>query len=252
MPYYHRNSRSNPAQQTANTLQRILKPFPFSEANGLLPSAPTQKLDVPPDSAGAPAEASETLREAATLVGSAASIMNEDMAAGVLAARQARTDGVLRQNPSKESTPDFKMLVREAHDFVDAISAVLPKLQGGATDWLGSPNNYKNKSEEITQLEQKKVRAGEMARINIKLHNDSSNSVRLVPHCTALLGDSGYRIAEDRLSFTPREVQLSADESASVALNVSVPNDCTKGSYAGIVKVAGVTYLCAVISIEVV
>jgi hypothetical protein len=251
MPYYYRTSRQNPMQQTAIALQRVLKPFPFAEANGL-PPATTLTLETPPGAAGAPAEASTTLREAATLVGSAASILNEDMAAGVLAARQARADGPLRQNSSRLPGPDFKMLLREAHDFVDAISAVLPKLQGGATDWLGSPENHAIKAEDITQLEQKTARAGDVARINIKLHNDNAESIRLVPHCTSLLGDTGYRITEERLTFTPSQIQLGADESASVALDVSVPDDCAKGLYAGIVKVSGAPHLCAVVSLEVV
>jgi uncharacterized membrane protein len=96
------------------------------------------------------------------------------------------------------------------------------------------------------------ARAGEIARINIKLHNDNAESIRLVPHCTTLLGDSGYCITEERLAFTPREVQLGADESASVTLNVNIPDDCAKGRFSGIVKVAGATYLCAVVSVEVV
>ena len=251
MPYYYRNSRQNPLQQTTIALQRILKPFPFAQANGR-PAATTLELETPPDAAGAPADASETLREAATLVGSAASILNEDMAAGVLAARQARAESPMRQNSSRVPAPDFKILLQEAHDFVNAISAVLPKLQGGATNGLGSPQTHANKADDLTLLESKTVRAGDVARIDIKLHNDNAGSIRLEPHCTALLGDSGYRIAEDKLTFTPREVQLGADESASLALDVSVPNDCAKGRYTGIVKVVGARYLCAVVSIEVV
>ncbi len=251
MPHYYRNPRQTSLQQTANALQRMLKPFPFAEANGL-PAATRPMLEASQGAAATPAESSATLREAAALVGSAASILNEDMAAGVLAARQVRADGSAQQNASSLPGTDFKQLLREAHDFVDAIAAVLPKLQGGAKDWLGLPQTRADEAGDITQLEPKAVRAGDVARINIKLHNDNADSVRLVPHCTTLLGDSGYRIAEERLTFTPREVQLGADESASVALDVSVPDDCAKGRYAGILKVAGATYLCAVVSIEVV
>lgn len=251
MPHYHRTPRQSSLQQTTSTLQRMLKPFPFSDGNGL-PAAAKSMLEPSHGTVPRPAESSATLNEAATLVGSAASILNEDMAAGVLAARQARAEGSAWQNASSPSGPDFKQLLREAHNFVDAISVVLPKLQGGAKDWLGPRQTHADKAGDLTQLEPKTVRAGEVARIEIKLHNDNADTVRLVPHCTTLLGDSGYRIAEERLMFTPREIQLSADESASVALDVSVPNDCAKGRYTGIVKVVGATYLCAVVSIEVI
>jgi hypothetical protein len=251
VPHYFRTPHQLSLEQTATALQRLLKPFPFAGANALSTTT-TPMLEASQGAAATPTESSATLLEASSLVGSAASILNEDMAAGVLAARQARADGTARENASSLAGPDFKQLLRDAHDFVDTIANVLPRLQGGSKDWLGMPQSHAYKAGDLTQLESKVVRAGDIARINIKLHNDNADTVRLVPHCTALLGDSGYRIAEERLTFTPREVQLGADESASVALDVSVPDDCAKGSYAGIVKVAGATYLCAVVSIEVV
>ena len=173
------------------------------------------------------------------------------MAAGVIAARDARAGSSTLPNTSNLAGLDFKQLLRDAHDFVDTIASVLPKLQGGAKDVFATPQSQTYKAGELTQLESKAVRPGEIARVSIKLHNDNADAVRLVPNCTSLLGDSGNRIAEKSLAFTPCEVQLGADESTSVALDVTVPVDCAKGRYAGIVKVAGAPYLCAVVSIEV-
>ena len=81
MPHYYRNPRQTSLRQTAYALQRMLKPFPFSEANGL-PAATRPMLEASQGAKVTPAESSATLREAAALVGSAASILNEDMAAG--------------------------------------------------------------------------------------------------------------------------------------------------------------------------
>ena len=250
MPHYFRTPRKIPMAQTFTAVQRFLKPFPLAGADGLS-SGPTSKLGTLQGPGVTPAESNTTLLAASSLVGSAASILNEDMAAGVLAARDARAGSSTLPNTSTLAGLDFKQLLRDAHDFVDAIASVLPKLQGGAKDWLATPQSHTYKAGELTQLEPKAVRAGDIARISIKLHNDNADTARLAPHCTSLLGDSGNRITEERLVFTPTEIELNADESTSVTLDITVPVDCAKGRYAGIVKVAGATYLCAVVLIDV-
>jgi hypothetical protein len=251
VPHYFRTLHPTSLEKTANAFRRILKPFPFAGADGLS-VAPAPILEASQSSAAMPTESSAPLFDASSLVASAASILNEDMAAGVLAARQVRSEGTLQQKPSSAPGPNFKQLLRDAHDFVDAISSVLPKLQGGAKDWLGTTQSHAYTSRDITQLESKVVRAGDIARVTIKLQNDNAEIVRLIPYCTTLIGDSGYRIAEENLAFTPREVRLEVDEIANLTLDVHTPNECPKGKYAGIIKVTGATYLCAVVSIEVV
>ena len=251
MPHYFRSSRQTTLAQSADAFRRILKPFPLTGLSDLssdiVPSLEKQDF-----AATEPSESIPPMREASALVGSAASILNADMAAGVLAARQVRADGAMPKNTSNPAGFNFKDLLRDAHDFVDAIATVLPKLQSGASSFYGAPKSSNYDAHELTQLDAKSVRAGEVAQITIKLHNDNADTVRLVPYCTALLGESGYRVGEDRLTFSPREARLAPDEFADLTLDIRVPDDCAKGKYSGLVKVTGANYLCVFITVEVV
>jgi hypothetical protein len=251
MPHYFRSPHQTTMAQSTHAFRRILRPFPLTGLSGLSSAiAPSlEKQDIVATEAP---ESNATIREASALVGSAASILNADMAAGVLAARQVRTDGSTPKNASNPMGFNFKDLMRDAHDFVDAIATVLPKLQSGANSFYGAPKSRAYDAHELTQLEAKAVRPGEVAQITIKLHNDNADTVRLVPDCTALLGSSGYRIGEDRLTFSPRDVRLAPDEFANLTLDVGVPNDCAKGKYSGLVKVTGANYLCVFVTVEVV
>jgi hypothetical protein len=251
MPHYFRSSRQSTLAQSAHAFRRILKPFPLTGLSDLaLPIAPSlETLDI---AATEPSEPNAAMREASALVGSAASILNADMAAGVLAARQVRADGSTVKNTSNLTGFNFNDLLRDAHDFVDAIATVLPKLQSGANSFYGAPKSSAYENHELTQLEAKAVRPGEVAQITIKLHNDNTDTVRLVPNCTALLGSTGHRIGEERLTFSPREARLPPDEFANLTLDIRVPDDCAKGTYSGLVKVTGANYLCVFVTVEVV
>jgi hypothetical protein len=256
MDYYYRKPRDMSLENVSSgTLQRVLRPFSLTET-GLVPLPPQVPMITPGQGAlaGEPAQ-SAAMRDAAALVRSAASILDEDMAAGVLAARDARSTGAAHQATQTGNDGDRRQLLRNAHDFVDAIAAVLPQAQHGVPNWLKArqPAVDDTNLEGITLLcPSAPVQAGQIAKISMKLHNDNTSAARLVPYCTQLLTSSGYRIPEDQMTFTPRELPLGPDEFADVVLEVRVPGGSDKGSYAGVVMVSGAPYLRAVFAIEVV
>lgn len=256
MPHYYRKPRDTSLHELSNgALQRALKPFPFAE-QGLSALTQPALADLVPKIPVAETAQGANAREAVSLVHSAASILNEDVAAGVLAARDARVGSVMPSSTATRDGMESRQLLRQAHDFVDAIASLLPRLQDGASSMFNSAATAgpsASASDQVTVLRPSApVRPGEVARLTVKLHNDSANVVKLAVHCGGLLTSSGRCIGADLVSITPREASLGADERVDAVLELRIPHDGEKGRYAGVVMVSGAPDLCAVAIVEVV
>lgn len=238
---------------------RILKPFggpaDLKSASrttaGILLNREEQKVN-PPAAAGGMSR----LQDAAALVPEAAAILDEEMAAGMLAAYDARTpepgSSKIQSGSGAGNTDEW---LRDLHDLVDALGNVLPRLQDYVTNAPGKSAEVRRglEYESIPVLcPQAPVRPGESARISMKLNNDDAGPVHVALFCTDLFCTSGARIPQRCVTLTPNQLQLGPDAYAEVALEIAVPPASRPGAYCGLMLAAGLSYLRAVIAIEVV
>jgi len=183
---------------------------------------------------------------AASIVSQAASVLDEEMARGVLAARS--TAGTAPQGYSNADHP----VLRQMHEFVDNLAALWPNLQGGAAK---GPFPYQLATSDADPVAKVRPRAsvnpGERAIISMTLRNSESQPVRLVPTATDLLGGRGGRIPNSLLEFTPSEIALQPQEQKDLSISTTVPVDAAPGCYSGLLVVRGLDYLRALITIEV-
>ncbi len=237
-------------------------------------STPLESLSPPTEQAPTPAaykdvEARERsapqgnpMQDAAALVQKAASILDEEMAAGVIAARDARrpASGSAAGSMGEPSGAN-KQLRRDVHDFIDAFADWVTRMQGPLGEWLAAMGGTEGDAEQ-TGLEAKHesvpvlrprepVRAGGRAKIALKVHNDNTQPARLTLCCTDLLSSSEYRIPEHQVVFTPRELKLEPDASMEVNLHIGVPQGTPAGTYSALLVASGLPYLRAVIALEV-
>jgi len=228
------------ADEIVNDTSALLRliPFPGSEALSplaLLPlrampgTEPTPIASRVPDIVGQPA---------ASIVSQAASILDDEMAKGVLAAR--RSADAAPRAPSYAGNP----LLREVHDLVDRIADILPRMQGGAAQ-AGAAGP-------VPELRPAAAaRPGQRATISMTLCNREDRPVRLVPTATDLLGSRGGRIACTRVEFTASEFDLAPQERSDLTFAILVPELAEADCYSGLLVVKGAEYVRALITLEV-
>ena len=228
----------------ANFLRRLI-PFPGTEALSPLSllRGPHQGGGALQDQAANVVPASVT-QQASTIVSQAASILDEEMARGVLAARQS--------SQATPAPPD-NLLLRQVHDVVNQVAAIWPTLQRIQGQRLDLSQPGASGVDPLAELRSPRtVKPGQRATISMTVCNSESRPVRLVPVATDLLGSRGGRIACSLLEFTPIEFKLEPQEKKDVAIALIIPAETAPGCYSGLFVVRGVDYLRALITVEVV
>jgi hypothetical protein len=182
---------------------------------------------------------------AAGLIAQAASILDAEMAKGVLAARRSGTD---RRYGFPE---DNNMLLRQVHDLVDHVAKAWPDLQ-----YLTSTRSpaYESASGSVPLPELKPrsaVKPGQRATLSMTVCNKEAQTVRLVPQITDLLGSGGGRIAASLLQCTPASLDLEPQAQSDISISLTVPADVASGSYSGVLVMRGVGDLRALITVDV-
>ena len=221
-------------------LQRLI-PLPGAELLTASAPVPLHLAGLTrPTPTSAPVAVSE---EASSIVTQAASILDEEMARGVLAARRSPYGG------TSESTGANPML-RQVHDLLDNVAAAWHGLQGVPAGLPGRQPAV-GTAEAPARLRPATVHAGARATISLLLRNSESRALRLRPAATDLVGSRGGRIPASLVECIPADVDLGPQEQRELTIAVSIPADTSSGCYSGLLVVRGLEYLRALVTIEV-
>ena len=128
-----RKPSPNAAVDKAGRLLRQLLPFPSSaDASSLLTPLMPVRRNLSPQSMLSGEIPPAAGQQAASIVSEAASILDEEMAKGVLAARGAN------QFPGYRDADPSSAVLRQVHDVIDNIARIWPSIQGASTQWPGA------------------------------------------------------------------------------------------------------------------
>jgi hypothetical protein len=233
-------------QQAGDFLKRLI-PFPGAEV--LTPLSPLSMLGQSGATASNPvnAVADAVTEQAASIVSQAASVLDQEMAKGVLAAQSA---GVPASYGRAEGG---NPVLRQVHEVVNNIAAVWPALYSAlpVPGVPAPPAGYD--ADPLAEVRPRAtVKPGQRATISMALRNSENRAVQLVPAATDLLGSRGGRIACSLLELTPSQLTLQPQEQKDLTIATTVPVDAAPGCYSGLLVVKGLDYLRALITIEVV
>jgi hypothetical protein len=233
------------ALDTASGFVRELIAFPDSQSVGplsLLPM-PSPVGMSQPDPVSGVAGVGE---QAAPIVTQAASVLDEEVAKGVLAARIGAA--AAPRGRSYETFP----LVRQMHELVDSLGTLWPNLQGGTARDSSTYQPTTSRAEPLPKLGPRTaVKPGERTTISMMLRNGEIQPVRLIPTATDLLSSRGERIPSSLLEFRPSEITLEPQEQKDLVISITIPAEAQPGWYSGLLIVRGLDYLRALITIEV-
>jgi len=233
----------------ASAFLRRLIPFPGSDV--LTPLSPLSLSVQRRATQASPVDAAADVvnEQASSIVSHAASVLDEEMAKGVLAARSAGP-------AASYGRPDASNpVLRQMHEFVDNLAAMWPSLQVAPAQPLQRLVGYQPPASDADAFAEVRprgsVKPGQRATITMTLRNSESEAVQLTPAATDLIGSRSGRIPCSLLEFTPSMLTLEPQEQRDLTIATTVPGDAAPGCYSGLLVVRGIDYLRALITIEI-
>lgn len=212
---------------------------------------------------------------ASRVVGQAASILEEEISAGISAARQVEERfldvAALRARDPNEIMQRFR---QDAHELVDIVLDVVTTLVDRAANLTGLADGSKKTlppgSERrsghgqpgtgpdpgahgrVATLSRGPIRAGERMELAIAVNNDSDEPIAgLAFQCSDLIGPAGKTIAAKHITITPSALDLGPRGEARVAIAIGVPADALPGLYSGVFQADKLPDVRAIVLVDV-
>jgi hypothetical protein len=201
------------------------------------------------------------------IVQQAATILEEEIAAGIVAAKRVEGRLVdvqkLRGADPQEVMQRFR---RDAHEVVDILidlvnvatnslgglaqRVVHISEAGGGTNDGAKPRGPASAVPSLSVPQA--VRSGESVEVPLTLENDGDNPTDNFEFmCSDLVNPGGQRIDGQFVSFAPASLTIAPHSAATVMISVSVPTGTPPGTYSGILQATRLERLRAVLSISI-
>jgi hypothetical protein len=201
------------------------------------------------------------------IVQQAASILEEEIAAGIVAAKRVEVRLVdvqkLRDADPQEVMQRFR---RDAHDVVDIlidlVNVVTNSLGGLAQRVVrigetaagtGSGQARGVGAAAVPSLSvAQPVRSGESVEVPLTLENDGESATENFEFvCSDLVNPAGARIGGQCVNFAPASLTIGPHSSATVVITVKVPEGTAPGTYSGVLQATRLERLRAVLSVSI-
>jgi hypothetical protein len=197
------------------------------------------------------------------VVQQAASILEEEIAAGIIAAKRVE-DRFVNVEQLRSGKPDEVMqrLRRDAHDvldiFVDMVHVAVREAQNLVQRVVSirtTPDGDKrpDRAAAVPSLTLPHPLApGQSGEVPLSLENDSdAPTAEFSLRCSDLMSATGARIPMNHVSFEPGSLVIPPHQSTQVVVAVAVPAGATPGLYTGLVVAAKLDHLRAVLMVQV-
>lgn len=211
-----------------------------------------------------PPDASGLIDYASNIVSRAATILEEEIAKGIVAAKQleGRLTDVekLRSPANRELISRFR---KDAHDIVDIlmdVATVAVKNAGNpaAIFSVGSKTKSEIPAETLpTKIPLIKIPGVLIAgkpglSMPITLENDSKTDSKTIHfENTALVDQAGGHIASTAIKFEPNPLTLAPGESGQVVITLTIPKKAKAGSYTCFIQARNMDQLKATLQVDV-
>jgi hypothetical protein len=194
------------------------------------------------------------------VVKQAASILEEEIAAGILAARQIEDKFIdsaeLRSGKPDEVLPRFR---RDAHELVDIVLDIVSATARNATSMAqrvisirGSERNAPETASTSVLTMPQPVKGGQTGEVSLVIENDGDATAEPFElRSTDLISASGLRIAAGAVSFDPKVISVGSHQNQRVLVRVTPPSGTEPGVYSGLIQSSRPDQLRAVLTITV-
>ncbi len=201
----------------------------------------------------------EIVSGAQKVITSAVSVLEEEIAAGILAAKKIEKK-VLDVEDIRED-PDSLMnrIRRDTHEavdlFLDALTAItkqVNKLADTETEKNEKQTATEKRGTVITSLEtERPLRPGESETFKFVFFEDTEGPTKIKFQKTALFGPNGQNIAASAIVITPARFTLKPKEEKEITVRVVIPKTAAPGIYNAIISDTENSLLKILLTVEI-
>ena len=194
----------------------------------------------------------------------ATSILEEEVAAGIIAARKVEEHFVdtsqLRSVNPEEVMHRFR---RDAHEVVDIVIDIVNVAMNSMYRFsknvikIHSDSN-KAKSEQLSSGQlpvitvPQKIKAGSSFEIPLSLENSGDTPTDMFSlYCTELVSASGERISASQILFKPFSITIDSHKTEKVIMTINIPLETKAGVYSGLVSATSLNQLRSMLIVQV-
>jgi hypothetical protein len=191
--------------------------------------------------------------EAVRIVEQAASILEEEISAGIVAARKVEERYVnvnsLRSEESREIIQRFRKDAHEVLDIVldlinlsiNAVSGLGERAMNIRSTTVSKDNNGKTEETVPELVIPEALKPGESGKVGMLVENESENATEKFSFTTSgLLDSAGNHLGPDNIQFDPASLEVAANDLEKVNITVSIPEGTKPGQYSGVVQAAAI------------
>jgi hypothetical protein len=207
-------------------------------------------------------------RAATRIVREAAKVLEQELAAGIVAAKRVEERFIdVQQIRARNPDEVMQRFRRDAHEVVDIVLDVLTivvdsaanltersfSVSGRRTVTTPAPAERPQFSPKVPTLSTPEpVIAGQTVDIMISVENDSDQpTLPIAFRCSDLLSSEGASIPAANVQCTPNDIVLAPRTVARVAVQVQVPAGTAPGAYCGMFQANNLEAVRAVLMVEV-
>lgn len=201
---------------------------------------------------------------ASRVVEQAASILEEEIARGIVAAKRVE-ERYVDVAALRGGDPDHVMqrFRKDAHELVDILIDLvhvtarsvgrMVSVEAGAPNALPARTNA-NGGREITAIEMPgPVAAGQSSEVQFMLTNsDDEPTPAFTFRTLGLVNAKGDEIPADRIVLSPKRLSIAPHGSTPLKVEVNTPEGISPGLYSGLLQSTHLDKLCATLSLQVV
>ncbi len=198
--------------------------------------------------------------DAQRMLKSAVDVLEEEIAAGILAAKNLEKKVINVEEVRREIPEELMSRIRrDTHDAIDiildAVTVLVNQFSNLSDSVLKSKDNglTPKSTDQIPVVKNDGVaKAGDNIEIPVLLTNDSKDEqMTFELNKTDLTGPGGNKILARNISLVPRMVILKPSGQKEVAIKIKIPKSCSAGTYSGLFQDNKNLNLRTVVTIDV-
>jgi hypothetical protein len=192
--------------------------------------------------------------EAVRIVEQAASILEEEISAGIVAAKKVEERYVnvnsLRSGESQEVMQRFRQDAHEVLDIVldlinlsiNAVSGMSERAMNIRSTTVAKENGNGKGEEALAELTIPEVlKPGESGKVGMLVENENESPTGQFEFSTSgLLSSTGDHLNAQHISFDPASLEIGANDLEKVNITVFIPEGTSPGQYSGVVQASAI------------
>lgn len=202
--------------------------------------------------------------EAIRIVEQAASILEQEISAGIVAAKKVEERYVnvdaLRTSSPGQVIQRFRTDAHEVLDIVldminlsiNAVGGMSGRVMNVRSTTAPSDGDGKSDSNPVIELEIAEIlKPGSCGQVGMLVDNNHNKATGKFSFATAgLLSDDGDMLEAKQITFDPPELEIAAHDMEKVSIKVLIPRSLSPGKYSGVIQ-APALQMRALLSVQV-